>query len=527
MNNLADLLLQKPLPDPWLQGLLFVSFTLHLLFVLFTLGTAILAFSYLLIGHWGGKPQALRLTARIAKAFMSHKSLAAVLGVAPLLLIQVAFTVPFFTAVNLFAPFWLALIVLLIVAFLAFDLLAHHIDSHRIISLILGITGLLTLLAVPGIFVLILMVSEHPADWVTIIDQGYRLNTSLSIHWLFRYLHILGAAVVFGAAFHYFFAAENKEDRKSLLRLLVAGLLLQIVLGILLYGSLPDRLEMIVNLPLLAGIGGAALFLWYLFTIGSKEETILSLQTTAPAMVFILVSMLLTRQLIQNRAYLPVSTALLQETRTHQHEVDAFARESLDQYQAKLDVVYDNGATIYAKSCSFCHGEAADGAGPEAKNLGVPPEKIAEIRTTAPYLHKILTEGVPGSSMPYFTFLDRSKLDSLAEYLNANHHLIAEPEPVPVAASAATLKQAELIYVQTCTPCHGADGRGTELSSHYLPPPPDFTAYRLTPQRTFEVISNGYRGTLMTSFDRLPETIRWGLVEVVAAKRDRQTRGER
>lgn len=522
MNNLFDLLLQKPLPDPWLQGLLFVSFTLHLLFALFTLGTAILAFFYLLSGHWGGKPRALRLAGRIAKAFMSHKSLAVVLGVAPLLLIQVAFTVPFFTGVNLFAPYWLAIIVLLIVAFLAFDLLAHHIDTHRIVPLILGITGLLTLLAVPGIFVLILMVSEHPASWITIIDQGYRLNGSLAIHWLFRYLHVLGAAVVFGAAFHYFFAAEDREDRKSLLRLLVAGTLLQIVLGILLYGSLPDKPEMIVNLSLFAGVAGGALFLWYLFTIGSKGDALLSLQTTVPAVMFILVSMLLGRQLIQNRAYLPVTAALQEKTRAHSREIGAFAQESLERYQTKLVIVYDNGATIYAKSCAFCHGELADGSGPESKNLGVPPENIAAVRTTAPYLHKILTGGVPGSAMPYFTFLDRNKLDALAEYLNATHHLIGKPEPVPVAISAATLKQAEQVYAQTCTPCHGTDGKGTEQSRSYRPPPPDFTAYSLTPQRMFEVISNGYPDTLMPSFGHLPETVRWGLVEVVTAKRDQQ-----
>jgi mono/diheme cytochrome c family protein len=530
MNNLFDLLLQKPLPDPWLQGLLFVSFTLHLLFVLFTLGTAILAFSYLLIGHWGGKPQALRLTGRIAKAFMSHKSLAVVLGVAPLLLIQVAFTIPFFTGVTLFAPYWLAIIVLLIVAFLAFDLLAHSLESHRLIPLILGITGLLTLLVVPGIFVLILMVSEHPASWITIIEQGYRLNGTLAMHWLFRYLHVLGAAVVFGAAFHYFFAAEDTEERKSLLRVVVAGTLLQIVLGILLYASLPDRPGMIVNLALFVGVGGAALFLWYLFTLGSKGEALLSLQITVPAMMCILVSMLLGRQLIQNRAYLPLTAALQEKTRAHSREVDAFTQESLVQYQAKLTVVYDNGATIYAKSCAFCHGELADGAGPEAKNLGVRPENIAAVRTTAPYLHKILTEGVPGSAMPYFTFLDRNKLDALVDYLNVTHRLIGRPEPVPVAVSAADIKQAEQEYEQTCTPCHGTDGKGTEQSRGYRPPPPDFTAYSLTPRQMFEVISNGYHGTLMPSFGNLPETVRWGLVEIVTAKRnqhDAQTDTER
>jgi len=525
MNNLFDLLLQKPLPEPWLQGLLFVSFTLHLLFALFTLGTAILAFSYLLSGHWGGKPQALRLTSRIAKAFMVHKSLAVVLGVAPLLLIQVAATIPFFTSVTLFAPYWLAIIGLLIVAFLAFDLLARRIDghnSHRIVPLILGVIGLLTLLVVPGIFVLILMSSEHPASWIAIIAQGYRLNGPLAFHWLFRYLHVLGAAVVFGAAFHYFFAAEDKEERKSLLRLLVATILLQIFLGILLYASLPDKPGMFVNLSLFTGVAGVAFFLWYLFILGSKEDAALSLQITVPAMMIILVLMLVGRQLIQNRAYFPVTAALQEKTTAYSRKTGAFAKESLDRYQAKLNVVYDNGAVIYANSCAFCHGEQADGIGPEAKNLGISPENIAAVRTTAPYLHKIFTEGVPGSAMPYFTFLDRDKLEALAEYLNTTHHLIGKPESVPVVVSAIERKQAEQIYAQTCTPCHGTDGKGTEQSRSYRPPPPDFTAYSLTPQRMFEVISNGYSGTLMPGFGNFPEAVRWGLVEVVAAKRVQQ-----
>jgi len=519
MNNLFDILLQRPLPDPWLQGLLFVAFTLHLLFALFTLGTAMLAFYYLLRGHWGGSHRALRLAGRIARAFMSHKSLAVVLGVAPLLLIQVTFTIPFFTGVGLFAPYWLAIIVLLIVAFLAFDLLDHLIDTHRISSLLMVIIGLLTLLAVPGIFVLILSVSEHPARWITIIDQGYRLQGTLAIHWLFRYLHVLGAAVVFGAAFHYFFAADDTENRKSLLRLLVVGILLQIVLGMMLYGLLPARPEMIVNLCLFAGVAGCVLFLWYLFTTGSEGDAPLSLRATLPTAMFILVAMLLVRQLIQNRAYLPVTEALQEKSRTHSQDLGAFAQESLDRYKTKLDVVYDNGPTIYAQSCAFCHGELSDGAGPEAKNLVVPPENVAAVRTTPSYLHQILTQGVPGSAMPYFTFLDRNKLDSLAEYLNNTYQTIGKPEPLAAAISAATLAQAEQVYNETCTPCHGLEGKGTEQSRGYRPPPPDFSQYSLTPQRTFEVISNGYQGTFMPGFGDLPEELRWGLVQIINSKR--------
>jgi hypothetical protein len=41
----------------------------------------------------------------------------------------------------------------------------------------------------------------------------------------------------------------------------------------------------------------------------------------------------------------------------------------------------------------------------------------------------------------------------------------------------------------------------------------------LLPQRTLEVITNGYPGTLMPSFSNLEEEVRWGLVEIVNGKR--------
>jgi len=265
-------------------------------------------------------------------------------------------------------------------------------------------------------------------------------------------------------------------------------------------------------------VTSCVLFLWYLFT-NSRDDAPLRLGTTVPLTLFILVAMLLTRQLIQDRAYLPVTAALTEKSRTHAREIGAFAKESLERYQTKLGVVYDNGETIYAQACAFCHGELADGAGPEAKNLAVPPENVAAVRTTAPYLHQILTRGVPGSAMPYFTFLDRHKLDSLTDYLNGRYQTICKPGALPKAVSVETLNQAKEVYTQTCTPCHGQDGRGTEQSRGYRPPPPDFTSYSLTPQRSFEVISNGYPGTLMPGFGDLPEAVRWGLVQVVNGKR--------
>ncbi|MHB9013336.1 MAG: hypothetical protein ACYC49_14080, partial [Ignavibacteriaceae bacterium] len=130
MNSLFDILLKKPLSDEWLHGLLFTSFTLHMVFVLLAIGTVVLSVYYFIDSQWRGKTDELRLDKRILKTFMAHKSLAIVLGIAPLLLIQVAFTVPFFTAVNLLAPFWILIVILLVIAFLSFDTLGHKINVH-------------------------------------------------------------------------------------------------------------------------------------------------------------------------------------------------------------------------------------------------------------------------------------------------------------------------------------------------------------------------------------------------------------
>jgi hypothetical protein len=59
----------------------------------------------------------------------------------------------------------------------------------------------------------------------------------------------------------------------------------------------------------------------------------------------------------------------------------------------------------------------------------------------------------------------------------------------------------------------------TDVSKDLRPQPPDFTAFSLQPQWSFNVITNGYRGTAMPGYGSLPEGVRWGLVKVVQEKR--------
>ena len=518
MNSLFDIMLSKPLPDAWLRGLIFASFTLHMVFVLLTLGTAILSVYYFIDARWTGKPEELRMDKRILKTFMAHKSLAVVLGVAPLLLIQIGFTVPFFTGVNLLAPLWMLVIVFLVVAFLSFDALGYKMYVHPYLHLAFGIIALLLLLAVPAVFVGILVVAENPEKWLTIISSGYKLRGSLALHWLFRYLHVLGAAVVFGAAFHYFFSAKDETEKRSLLKWIIAGILLQIILGTTLYSSLLEKPDYITNASLFIGVVGVALLLWIIYLNVGKKST-LDIRTVLPLLMLILIPMLLARQFIQYKKFLPLEKQLQANAQAYQKELQPYSQEALNKYKDDLKVVYDNGETIYSKSCAFCHGEKADGIGPEAKNLTIPPEDISAIRTTRTHLHKILVEGVSGSAMPYFTFFDRYKIDSLIDYLDKKYHVLSLPEPLPVKISDTALQQAQKIYNETCSVCHGMDGRGSALSKGFQPQPPDFTVYSLSPKRAFDVITKGYPGTAMPSFSNLPEEVRWSLVKIINDKR--------
>jgi len=520
MGNLFDILLQKPLSDDWFHGLVFASFTLHLLFVLFTLGTGMLALYYFIDFQWGGKPKGLQLYKRILRSFMAHKSLAAVLGVGPLLLIQVSYTVPFFTALNLLAPFWMLLFIFLIVAFLCFDTLGHGMEAHGYLHLAAIMVAILFLLLVPGVFVAILATAENSEKWLTIAQNGFRLSGPLAGHWLLRYLHVLGGAIVFGSAYHYFFSAKEERESKSLLKWITAGIVFQLIIGLLLYFSVLEKLDLTGQVPLFLG---AAITLVLLRSIicSRVRGTPADWKTTLFLLMILLVSMLSTRQMIQDRGILPLQKALARNALDHQERLEPYAQAALNGYQSSLQVSYRDRETIYMNSCAFCHGQAADGKGAEAQNLTIPPEDLAAIRTTHSYFYKILKEGIDGTAMPRFNFLDRYQVYGVIDYLNRRYRVLSRSEEVPVAVSPSASGQAQTAYEQKCAGCHGRDGKGTLLSQGLKPAPPNLAEFSLSPERAFAVITNGYPGTAMPPFQDLAEDVRWGLVKVVYLKRSK------
>ena len=133
---------------------------------------------YFVLGSRPEKPDEVQPDHTILRPSFALKSLAVVLGLAPLLLIQVGFPVPFFNSVGIFAPSWILIIVFLIASFLSFDALGHKLCVHKALRIPLGLIGLLTLL--PCRYTCINSPdSGEPDQWDSIIQNGYPLGEAL------------------------------------------------------------------------------------------------------------------------------------------------------------------------------------------------------------------------------------------------------------------------------------------------------------------------------------------------------------
>ena len=403
MMPLRDLPIPEPLPAGVTEALLFVFFSLHILMALLAVGTAGIAAGLYLDRE------------KFMHPFTAMKSLAVVLGVGPLLLMQAGRSVPFFGATVQNAPLWLAIAALLIVSFTLFEAPAEDFIARRpLAGRALFLAALLTLLAVPAAFTRILSMAEHGSHM---------------LHWLLRYLHVLGAAAVLGAAYHIFFGEAGREAaaRARLVRLMIFALAYQLAVGLLLAITLPSGITPMPGIFIVLGAGTA---LYLLRQLLNRREEFSAVNSRASAVVLVLallLSMLTARQILQDGAFRPTMEAAAREETAYALRLAPYRAAALASYDARLAAVYDNGSTIYRHSCAFCHGQSGKGDGPEAKGLAVPPADLTTLRMSPERLRAVLQGGVPGTAMPYFSVFDGRKIDSLISYMDDRFWTLGPP----------------------------------------------------------------------------------------------------
>src|SRR6266545_3320595 len=187
------------------------------------------------------------------------------------------------------------------------------------------------------------------------------------------------------------------------------------------------------------------------------------------------------------------------------------------------------GKAVYERKCAGCHGDKGDGKGPAAELLSPKPRDFTaglyKVRTTANKvptdqdIFRIITDGMPGTSMPSWAVLPEKDRWNLVAYIKA---FAAEkfkegPKklelPKDVASSSESIKRGkEMFEAIECHKCHGTEGRADGPSRAELKdewgnpvPPANLTkpwTFRGGASRT-EVatrIANGVLGTPMPAF---------------------------
>jgi mono/diheme cytochrome c family protein len=229
--------------------------------------------------------------------------------------------------------------------------------------------------------------------------------------------------------------------------------------------------------------------------------------------------------------------------------------------------VFRAGEAVYQKHCAACHGVNGAGDGPAAVWLYPRPRHFnsglfkikstpAGFLPTDEDLFQTITRGMPGSSMPSFTYLseaDRRDVVQYVKYLSAyidasgkrinffdearaagkiGVPIVVPPEP-PVTVSS--LAQGQEIYSKmNCFTCHGLTGEGNGPSAPALKDvwgfslsPRDFNsgAFRggHTGRDLYLRVSTGLAGTPMPAFEdkMLSPEQRWAVVHYVQSLRRR------
>ena len=189
-----DLTLPLPLGEAELKIILVILFLAHIFFINLMLGGSILAVLFEILGL--KNPQFDKLGKKIAETITVNKSLAVVLGVGPLLCINLAYTIHFYSANAITGFAWISIVPLVTIAFLITYLHKYTWEKwtgpKKTRHIITGASATLLFLFIPLIFLANINLMLFPDQWGSV--RGF--FSSLRIGNVFpRYFHFLTASL--------------------------------------------------------------------------------------------------------------------------------------------------------------------------------------------------------------------------------------------------------------------------------------------------------------------------------------------
>jgi cytochrome c len=268
-----------PLPLPasvdTLQLAIVALFLAHILFVNLMVGGVLLTLVAEIRGLWRKPYDAL--AERIAGTVTVNKSLAVVMGVGPLLVINALYGLYFYTANSLTGRAWISVVPVVISAFLLIYLHKYSwraLDQRKGLHIVIGAAGALLLLAVPLIFLANINLMLFPDRWLEV--EGF-VSALVLPNVLPRYLHFVLASLAVTALFLAGMLCRRRFDfetalpgldrcevKREMLTIALGATALQLLAGPLVLFTLPPHgisWMLLGNLAVAVSIGVAAMVL--------------------------------------------------------------------------------------------------------------------------------------------------------------------------------------------------------------------------------------------------------------------------
>jgi len=290
-NNLMTyLLVSQPVPiprdislglplDEWdLKFLLVILFIAHIFFVNLMVGGSVFSLIFELLGR--KFPRYDNLAKKIAETITVNKSVAVVLGVGPLLCINLVYTVHFYSANAITGYAWIMIIPLVIAAFLLAYLHKYTWNSwtggKKTLHMFIGGLASFFFLSIPFIFLSNVNLMLFPEYWPNV--NGF--FSSLQIGNVFpRYFHFLTASLALTGFFLAWWFGRRKypveknlpdfthaELRRLFYRVAFYLTGAQLIFGPLLLFTLPTTgLSMLLIMIVLGAIVLALIILYILY----------------------------------------------------------------------------------------------------------------------------------------------------------------------------------------------------------------------------------------------------------------------
>ncbi|MFN3875019.1 MAG: c-type cytochrome [Flavobacteriales bacterium] len=429
-----DIPLPLPLPEWLLVALLVISFLAHIVFVNLMLGGSLLTLWSQIKGL--RDPRYDALAHELAKTITVNKSLAVVLGVAPLLSINTLYTIYFYTANVLTGSMWIAIIPLVTAAFLLTYLHKYTwgaLERNKPLHIAINALAVAMFLFIPLIFLANVNLMLFPEKWGAI--KGF-LSALMLPNVFPRYLHFLLASMAVTGLFIFWYFGRYRypfEERLKGLRradirrkgysLALAASIGQFLIGPFVLLTLPSK-GMGWNL-LLVIFSGAALALpamWWMWKAitGPDEGLDRHFGKVVGLMTVVVLFMGSGRHVYRANALEPHRRLMAARTEEFKRKADEARAELAAGRLAAAGPTEHPGAAIFKRNCSSCHNT-------EGRLVGPPVTEMHEIYASDKQA-LIAWIKAPGKKrpdypqMPGFPQLSDEELDLITQYILEIEH---------------------------------------------------------------------------------------------------------